>query len=112
MAGQFVQEGAAIDYTPDEDTPANTVVVIGGLVGVTKLPIPAGKLGAVHLEGVFTLPMVQQASSFDDVAIGVGEAVYWDSEVVTTEAEGNTPLGHCFADAASGDELIAVRLSN
>ena len=48
MSAKFVQNGDTIDYTPVAATPAGTLVKIGDKVGVTKLDIPAGALGAIE----------------------------------------------------------------
>ena len=40
----FIQQGAAVDYTPIADTDAGTVVVQGDLVGITKRDITAFSL--------------------------------------------------------------------
>ena len=49
----FVQQVAAVDYTPTVDTPAGAVVVQGDLVGITKHIIKANALGSIAVEGVF-----------------------------------------------------------
>ena len=54
MKARYVQRGDAIDYTPMEDVAAGDVVVLSGkLVGVAKLDIKAGELGALALVGVY-----------------------------------------------------------
>ena len=68
----FVHEGAAIDYTPVVAVPAGTVVVQGDLVGVTRLDIPAGRLGALAVEGVFEFP----AEVGDGIEHAVGTLMY------------------------------------
>jgi len=52
----FVHDGNTIDYTPATDVAAGDVVVQGELIGVAKVPIPADKLGALAVTGVFDLP--------------------------------------------------------
>ena len=52
----YVQRGDILDYTPETDTPAGTPVKIGNLVGITKLDIKAGQLGAIALTGVYEAP--------------------------------------------------------
>ncbi|HID22323.1 MAG TPA: DUF2190 family protein, partial [Planctomycetaceae bacterium] len=49
----FVQDGAAIDYTPAAAVASGDVVVLRDLVGVVKRPLAAGELGAIAVEGVF-----------------------------------------------------------
>ena len=54
MDARYVQRGDAIDYTPMDDVAAGDIVVLAGkLVGVAKLDIKAGELGALALTGVY-----------------------------------------------------------
>ena len=53
MDARYVQRGDAIDHTPAADVAAGDVVVIGKIVGVAKLDIKAGELGALALTGVY-----------------------------------------------------------
>lgn len=107
----FVQEGAAVDYTPGGDLAAGDVVVQGDLVGVTKRAVPANTLGALHVEGVFDFPKATGGGS----AIGVGLDVYWDvAEAVAKtddEAGANKRIGKTVAAAGDSDALVRVRLS-
>ena len=50
---QYIQTGQAIDYTPSAAVDAGDVVVIGDILGISKLDIAADALGALALEGVF-----------------------------------------------------------
>jgi predicted RecA/RadA family phage recombinase len=128
----LIQEGAKIDYTPELAVAAGDVVVLGDLVGVASLDIPAGHLGALQVEGVFEMPKAAEA-------IEAGTKVYWDetSGQVTTEDfpdySDSTPtssgaysssgdgsgttlamnpyLGKTVADAEVGDATVGVRLS-
>ena len=103
----FVQEGAAVDYTPTEDLVAGTVVVQGELVGFTKHDIKANALGSISVEGVFDVVKDPAAS------ISAGAKVYWDSinlQAVTT-ATGNKLIGKAVAEAAASTTSVRVRLS-
>ena len=103
----FVQQGAAVDYTPTVNTTAGTVVVQGELVGITKHDIKAHTLGAISVEGVFDIAKDPTAT------ISAGAKVYWDatnSQAVTT-ATGNKLLGKSVSDAAATTTTVRVRLS-
>ncbi len=103
----FVQQGAAVDYTPTADTTAGTVIVQGELVGITKHDIKALALGAISVEGVFDIAKDPTAT------ITAGAKVYWDatnSQAVTT-ATGNKLLGKAVSDAAATTTTVRVRLS-
>lgn len=106
---QFIQDGDAIDYTPEVDTPAGTVVVLNGLVGVTKQDLKAGELGSIAVTGVFDFPKPTGA----DTGSGAGINVYWH------EAEQNAQflntgakfLGHTVTESTDDDTTYRVRLS-
>jgi predicted RecA/RadA family phage recombinase len=114
MAGQstaakFVQEGAAIDYTPAADTAAGTVVVQGDLVGVTRTEIKANQLGSLGVQGVFEFPKATGAGS----AIAAGALTYWDAAngVATKTATGNKLIGKAVKATVDADTMVRVRMS-
>lgn len=100
----FVQQGDAVDFTPDADLPAGSVVVQGELVGITKHDSKANSLGAICVEGVFDVDKDPTAS------ISAGARVYWDAtnNQAVTVATGNKLLGK--AILAAGVDTTAVRL--
>jgi len=115
MTVPYVQDDDVIDFTPDADTPAGSVVVLGDLVGVTKLDIRAGKLGAVAVEGIFDFPKAAGVGS----GIAAGTKLYWNATagVATASAnDGGTPpvnypyIGKATAAAADGDATVRTRL--
>ncbi|MCL2305690.1 MAG: DUF2190 family protein [Planctomycetaceae bacterium] len=106
MQARFIHDGDAIDFLSVSDVPAGSVIVQGSLVGVTKLDIQAGRLGALAVVGVFDITK-------GNTAIPLGSRVYWDAtakQAVTT-ATGNSPLGIAVQEATSGDAIVRVRLS-
>jgi predicted RecA/RadA family phage recombinase len=104
----FVHEGASIDYTPAADVAAGDVVVQGDLVGVAKLDIKAGKLGALAVEGVFDFAKATGAGT----AIAVGALVYWNDAAnqATTTATGNKQIGKSVRAAGDNDPTVRVRM--
>ena len=52
MKARYVQRGESIDFIPAFDVAAGDIVKVGSLVGVAKLDIKAGELGALALCGV------------------------------------------------------------
>lgn len=91
----FIQEGAAIDYTPSSDKDAGDIVIIGELIGVVKRDITGGDLGALHTEGVYQLT---QDEVLDDSAnLSQGDAVYLD------------PDGECFGLAVEDGDSDGVK---
>lgn len=107
----FRHQGAAIDFTPSADVAAGDVVVQGELVGVAKLDIKAGRLGALAVEGVFDFPKGVGPSS----ALPAGADVYWDAgsqQATEDPASGaNKRIGRVVKDATDDDALVRVRLS-
>lgn len=99
----YVQGDCLVDYTPGSAVAAGDVVVLNDLVTVAPRPIAANALGAVAIEGVWSMP---KASG----AIGQGALVYWDATNgnVTTTASGNKRAGKAAAAAASGDTSVMV----
>jgi predicted RecA/RadA family phage recombinase len=104
---EFVQDGAAVDYTPNANISAGTVIVQGELVGVAKRDIKANILGALAVEGVFDFNK-ESATVF-----AAGALAYWDaanSRAVTT-ASGNKLIGKAIRAAAAGTLFVRVRMS-
>jgi predicted RecA/RadA family phage recombinase len=105
MKARYIHEGQAIDYIPTEDTPAGTVVVVGSLVGITKLDISAGELGVIHTRGVYDIEKATEA-------VEIGDEIYWSDTTknVTTTATSNTFIGVAVAAAASADTSALVKI--
>ncbi len=105
MQARFIHDGKSIDFFPEADVAAGTVIVENDLVGVTKLDIQAGRLGALAVVGVFDVVK-------NDAAITLGAKVYWDAtakQAVTT-ATGNKLLGIAIQAAEATDGTVRVRL--
>ena len=98
----FVHEGNAIDYTPGADVAAGDVVVQGSLLGVANDAIPAGRVGALAVEGVFSMAK-------DGGAYSAGDVVDWDGSTIITTA--GAPIGIVVRDAAAGDAAAWVKLT-
>lgn len=105
MADYFA-DGDLIDYTPSSAVSAGDVVMLADLFTVAPRPIAANKLGAVAVEGVFT---VAKATG----AISQGAIVYWDATAgnITTTATNNKRAGKAAAAAASGDATVKVLIN-
>ncbi len=111
VQAQFVHCGDAIDYTPGADVAAGTVVVLGDLVGFTKVDIKANQLDALAVRGVADFANAAGAG----VAFALGAKVYWDdtNNVAVTADGGGTHklLGKAVLAAADADATVRVRLS-
>lgn len=106
----FVQNGAAIDYTPGADVTAGDVVVQGDLVGVAKQDIASGALGALAVEGVYDFAK----ESGGGVTFSVGALAYWDDTndvAVATDGGGaNKLIGKVIVAAVDADATVRVKL--
>ena len=106
----FIQDGASIDYTPGSAVAAGDVVVQGDLVGVAKVPIPAGHAGALAVEGVFDFDKEADGG----VTFAVGSLAYWDAVnkfAVPDDGGGAFKLlGKVVVAAADADSSVRVRL--
>lgn len=118
MKAIYVQQGAALDFTPTEDVKNGGVVSLGTRIGVAAGDIPAGCTGTVHVEGVYTL------AKASGEALAMGDAVYYDAEndAITGKAsaqsgEGDAaatathvPAGYAAAPAAANSAAVLVKL--
>jgi len=108
MKAVYVQKGDSINHTPSSDVAAGDVVAIGpDLLGMAKLDIKEGELGALSLVGVFDMP--KEAGGGKDIE--AGENVYWNAatQIVTTD-NSKQSLGKAIAAAAEDDTTVRVRL--
>ena len=106
MKARYVQRGESIDYTPTADVAAGDVVKLGNLVGVAKLDIRAGELGALALCGVYEI-------ATNGSAIEAGAVVHVDpatGKVCAEGASGAVKFGHAVTAVAASDPLVHVRL--
>lgn len=106
----YSQRGESIDYSVAANgtaLEANEIIVIGTLIGVCGCDIGKGETGSVHIEGVYAMPL--KAST----AVTIGAAVYWDAtnKEITTTSTSNTLAGHAIAAAASGDDVVYVKIN-
>lgn len=95
------------------DVAVNTIVEVGGCIGVTLEAIADGATGEVALEGVFS-----GVAKTTGTAWVQGDAIDWDTSASKFH-KGLTPAsgditGTCFAfaAAASGDATGTIKLSN
>ena len=106
MKARYVQRGESIDFTPTSDVAAGDIVKLGNLVGVAKLDIKAGELGALALCGVYEI-------ATNGSAVEAGAVVFVDpatGKVCAEGASGAVKFGHAVAAAAAADTLVHVRL--
>ncbi|MDD3585828.1 MAG: DUF2190 family protein [Thermoguttaceae bacterium] len=105
MEARFLHDGRSIQFVPNTDISAGTVVVFNNLIGVTKVDLPAGSIGVLALDGVYQFAKETEAFS-------TGNFAFWDetNKKVTAVATGNVYLGRVVRDALTDDETVEVRL--
>ena len=114
MKAHRVQHGDRIDHTPSTDVLAGTIVRQQHLVGVADLDIPANRLGALSIRGLYQV-------SKKNEAIDAGQLVYWDangqpvwgepnSGAATATAADGFLLGIAVGAAEAGARLVVVTL--
>jgi len=106
----FVQDGASIDYTPSADVAAGDIVNLGAIIGIAKRPITAAVLGALAIEGIFSL----LKDGTTGPVFSQGDHVFWDSVnelAVRTGGSGCWYLGTAIAAAGTNEALVRVELA-
>lgn len=91
-----------IDHVPASAVAAGEVVVIGDLTHIAHRAIAADEKGALAARGgVYRVPKAAGASS----AIADRKKVYWNNStnVITTTASGNTPIGYTVGASVDAD---------
>ena len=105
MIARYVQKGENIDFRPTENVKAGTIFPFNGFVGITRLDIRAGELGALAVSGVFETPKA-------DEAIDVGDPVYWDeANEVATKQRTDVYLGTAIYNAQASSEFVYYLLN-
>lgn len=111
MTVNYIQKGDVLDYANGSAAAieAGDVVVIAsgntGRVGIAAGNIPAGKVGAVSVSGVYEFPKATGA-------VTLGTSIYWDADnkKATATAGTNTLVGWAVAAAESADATVKVKL--
>ena len=81
MTAIYIHEGDTVDHIPSTDLPCGSVVVLGGIVGITTRPIAANALGSVAVTGVWDLPSA-------GVAAAAWVPAYWNPATGQVTADG------------------------
>jgi predicted RecA/RadA family phage recombinase len=108
MPAIYVHEGDTVDHIPSTDLPCGSVVVLGGIVGITTRPIVANALGSLAITGVWDLPSV-------GVPAPAWAPAYWLPAAGQVTADGSAPgaipLGLLVRNLAAGDAFARVLLN-
>lgn len=109
---RYVAKGDSIDHTPVSAVAVGTMVAIGsGMVGIADRPIAAGELGALAVEGVFSVDKATGAGS--DHAVGT--KLYLNTStgkaVATSNSGAYPPVGVVLVQPGVNDAEVLVKLS-
>ena len=106
MKARYVQRGESVDYTPETPVAAGDIVKVGDLVGVAKLDIKPGELGALATVGVYEIETGGKAVELG-ATVSVDPAT---GKVCDPAAEGAVKFGHAVSAATASDFTVLVRL--
>jgi predicted RecA/RadA family phage recombinase len=105
----YIQRGDVLDYLVPVQSPPVTVnsgdiVEVGDIVGVAIISGTSGDVVTVQTEGVVELPK-------DSSVVTQGDILYHDGTgQLTTTASTNKRAGLAWQDAATGDDVVQVKL--
>jgi len=115
MATNYVGTGAILNYTAGGTISSGDAIELGTsteqMIGVALVDMVSGDVGAVAIEGVFSLPKVSAA------VIVAGDAVFWDTSAnevdddAATKATGDFTCGVAMESAGNGVTTVAVKLN-
>ncbi|HDS1089597.1 TPA: DUF2190 family protein [Stenotrophomonas maltophilia] len=110
MAKNYKFPGAVIDIVATSALVSGQASIVGQLLAVALVDIPAGTKGSAQIEGVFELPKLPSAT------ISAGAGLTWDSQggqVIVTGADAGD-LEHCavaIAAAGAGSATVLAKLT-
>lgn len=101
----YVQDGDLLDYTPGSAVAAGEVVVIGSLVAVAPRPIAANALGALAIDGVWSMPCASGATGAQ------GSAINWYATSGVAHASTGVAAGKLAKARLADDTTVHVILN-
>ena len=106
MKNQVLKDGWHMPFTAATTVAGGDLIKVGSLVGVATGDVASGEVGELCIHGVFTVGKTAPE------VIGQGDAVYYVASTgkVTTTPSGNTFCGYAWADGASADTTIDIKL--
>lgn len=111
LSAEYVNRGETIDYANTAEgaelIPAGSLLAFGRGVAVAAVDIPAGAVGALHIEGVYRL-----AKNTDPATkLDIGERVYVKDGKLTKDSADATAVGVVMAPAAEADKTVLIKLN-
>lgn len=107
MTTKYVMSGDVIDYPAGSAVSSGQILLIGSRIGVAMTAIAAGAIGAVRMEGVFTV-----AKLTTDV-VAQGDLLYWDAgnTRLTITASTHKVAGYAFKAAGNGVTTVEISIN-
>ena len=110
MQAVYKQKGDSIDYIPTSDVAAGDIVILNGdtdFVGVAKLDIKAGELGAIALIGIYEVLIHEISNS---ITVGEKVKVYSDTGAVinNTSSDPGTFFGYAVTAGAPNESILVL----
>jgi predicted RecA/RadA family phage recombinase len=102
MTSKYIQEGEVLNYVATADTPVNSIVKAGTLLGIALTDIKAGQTGSVLLEGVFEVPKASAA------VFAQGDTVLFDPANKNFKVGDGGANAVAFEAAAAGETTCKV----
>lgn len=104
------QRGDSIDYIPASDVAAGDIVILDtntDFIGVAKIDIKAGELGALALNGVYSILIHEISNS---ITVGEKVKVYSDSGAVinNVSSDPGTFVGYAVSAGSPGDRILVL----
>jgi predicted RecA/RadA family phage recombinase len=107
----YVQDGKYIEFTAGATITSGQLVQVGDLHGVAVTDVANGAVGALAMEGVFTLPKLTGAAG--DACTAGGPVYFSSGSVSGSDSSGTRKLvGYSLAAAAQAVTTVQVRLAN
>ena len=106
MKANFIQRSESVDFVPSYDVGAGEIIRFGALLGVVKMPVQAGSLGALHLSGIYDVVKGNEE-------VIAGRKIYWNEKekIATTDATGNLFLGIVACNSVAKSSKVRVILN-
>lgn len=107
MKANYCHKGESLDYvnTTEAKIEAGDVLAMGGRIGVAGTDIEPGKLGSVHVSGVY------EFTKKDKAELAVGTVVYLAADGITTTKTDNTLAGYVAAASPAGSVSVWVKIN-
>jgi len=101
MATNYIQQGDILDLTV-ADKKSGDPVAVGEIVGVALNDTDDDGEVRVKTSGVFNLAVTGKDASNTNVAVNIGDAIYYDNGVLNKDATNGVLFGYALGAVAAG----------